>query len=31
VIRGVEELDRGYEDIDKSLRELGAQIERKQD
>jgi UDP-N-acetylglucosamine 1-carboxyvinyltransferase len=28
VIRGVEELDRGYEQIDESLRALGAQIER---
>ncbi len=28
VIRGVEELDRGYERIDESLRSLGARIER---
>jgi UDP-N-acetylglucosamine 1-carboxyvinyltransferase len=29
IISGVEELDRGYEEIDKSLRQLGAAIERK--
>lgn len=28
VIEGIEEIDRGYENIDKRLRELGAQIER---
>jgi len=31
MIRGVEELDRGYEEIDRSLCALGAAIERKQD
>jgi len=29
VIHGVEELDRGYEEIDQSLRQMGAEIERK--
>ena len=29
IISGVEELDRGYEEIDQSLRQLGAHIERK--
>jgi len=31
VISGVEELDRGYEEIDKNLSDLGAAIERKRD
>ena len=31
MIRGVEELDRGYEEIDRSLCALGAAIERKLD
>ena len=31
VIRWVEELDRGYEEIGKGLRALGAAIKRKQD
>lgn len=30
VISGVEELDRGYEEIDQNLRQLGAAIERKE-